>query len=294
MDSDAIVILLKDLIMEYNRVSLPCLGSFLSEYAPAAIADGKIYPPSKSVVFHQNEIWNDEKLENRISQVNNMSIGVAKEELAFWIDNMCVLLATGEEVLLPGLGRLYVSKQAKLMFERESENLLLESFGLEPVDIQVNGLMDNELGKIDIVGRNEEKHREKEEKTGTKGLTTGILIIAIFAVVSIFAIFWHILTDEHRVPESGTPVKTPDTVLKYEEYFTPKYGIVLSSFEKLREARDFSRKISGTSVYCIDNETPYAVIFSYPSQENSNNAIDSLKNIYPGAYVITVYHNGQK
>ncbi|MDR1592877.1 MAG: hypothetical protein LBS43_00155 [Prevotellaceae bacterium] len=286
MDSGAIVILLKDLIMEYNRVSLPCLGSFLSEYSPAAIATDKIYPPSKSVVFHQNEIWNDEKLENRIAQVNNMSIGVAKEELAFWIDNICVLLATGEEVLLPELGRLYVSKQAKLMFEQESENLLIESFGLEPVDFQVNGLTDNELDEYGIVRRNEEKKRDEKEKIGTKGLMAGVLIIAIFAIASIFAIFRYILIDEHRIPESEIPAKTPDTVLKYEEYFTPKYGIVLSSFEKLREARDFSRKISGTSVYCIDNETPYAVIFSYPSQESSNNAIDSLKNIYPDVYVI--------
>jgi hypothetical protein len=282
MDSDAIVILLKDLIMEYNRVSLPCLGSFLSEYSPAVINGDKIYPPSKSVVFHQNEIWNDEKLENRIAQINNVSIGVAKEELAFWIDNICVLLATGEEVLLPELGRLYVSKQAKLMFEQESDNLLLESFGLEPVDIQSTGLIDNELDEIVITGNDEDDNK----KSGTKGLTIGILIIVIFAIVSIFAIFWYILTDEHRTPKVEIPVKTPDTELKYEEYFTPKYGIVISSFEKLREARAFSKTISGTSVYFIDNETPYAVIFNYPSQESSNIAIDSLKKIYSGAYII--------
>jgi hypothetical protein len=286
MDSGAIVTLLKDLIMEYNRVSLPCLGSFLSEYSPAVIADGKIYPPSKSVVFHQNEIWNDEKLENRIAQVNKVSIGVAKEELAFWIDNICVLLATGEEVLLPELGRLYVSKQAKLMFKQESENLLIESFGLEPVDIQENGLTGNELDEFIVTEKKEKKIHKKEKKSETKGLTTGVLIIALFAVASIFAIFWYILTDKQRIPMSEIPVKTSDTVLKYEEYFAPKYGIVLSSFEKLSEAREFSKTISGTSVYCIDNETPYSVILSYPSQESSNNAIDSLKKIYSGAHVI--------
>jgi hypothetical protein len=286
MDSGAIVILLKDLIMEYNRVSLPCLGSFLSEYSPAMIADGKIYPPSKSVVFHQNEIWNDEKLENRIAQVNKVSIGVAKEELAFWIDNICVLLATGEEVLLPELGRLYVSKQAKLMFEQESENLLIESFGLEPVNIQINGLTDNELDEFVITEKKEEKIHEKKGKTGNKSLITGVIVIIIFAVASIFSIFWYIFTDKQQIPASVIPVKTPDTVLKYEEYFTPKYGIVLSSFEKLIEARNFSKTISGTSVYCIDNETPYSVIFSYPSQESSDNAIDSLKKIYSGAYII--------
>jgi hypothetical protein len=281
MGNNAIVTLLKELIMEYDRVSLPCLGSFLSEYSPAAISDGKICPPSKSIVFHQNEIWNDEKLENRIAQVNNISLGMAKEELAFWIDNICVLLATGEEVSLSGLGRLYVSKQAKLMFEQESENLLLDSFGLEPVDIQVPELTETEFDEFIAHSKNRKKQSE------TNGWLIGVLIIALLAAVAVFAVFKYILTgDKYLLPPPAIPVKTPAVELKYEEYFTPKYGIVLSSFEKLGEARDFSKQIPGTSIYCIDNETPYSVIFSYPSAENSNSALDSLKTIYSNAYII--------
>jgi hypothetical protein len=250
------------------------------------MSDGKIYPPLKTVVFHHNEIWNDEKLENRIVQVNNMSIGVAKEELAFWIDNICVLLATGEEVLLPGLGRMYVSEQSKLMFEQESENLLMESFGLEPISIQTDGLTEIDMDEP-VVHKKEKKKRTKEKNDANKGLVVGVLIIAVFIVAAIFAIFKYILTDnKYSAQPSEMPVKVSVPEPKYDEYFTPKYGIVLSSFEKLRDARDFSAKISGTSVYCIDNETPYSVIFSYPSQENADKAIDSLKTIYPHAYTI--------
>jgi hypothetical protein len=284
MDNGAIVLLLKELIMEHNRVSLPCLGSFLSEYSPAVITKGTIYPPSKTVIFHQNEIWNDEKLENRIAQVNNVSIGVAKEKLAFWIDNICVLLATGEEVLLPGLGRLYISKQAKLMFEQDLDNLLPDSFGLEPVDIQLAGLTENELDELVAVPSNEKVRHDHSE---TNGLVAGVLIITAFAAAAILALFGYILTDNKYTPPSPEILtKTPDTELKYEEYFTPKYGIVLSSFEIMRDARDFSNKISGASVYCIDNETPYFVIFSYPTRKSSDNAIDSLKKIYPNAHII--------
>ncbi|MDR0725121.1 MAG: hypothetical protein LBF59_03820 [Prevotellaceae bacterium] len=290
MNSCTIAVLLKELIMEYNRVSLPCLGSFLSEYSPAVISEGTIYPPSKAVVFHQNEIWNDEKLENHIALINNISIGVAKEELAFWIDNICVLLATGEEVLLPGLGRLYVSKQAQLMFEQESDNLLLESFGLEPVDIQINGLTENELDELVDV-RDKEKEKENH-KSGVKGLIVGILIITTFAVAAILAIFGYILTDnKSTLPPSEIPAKSPATELNYEEYFVPKYGIVLSSFDKMSDARDFSKNIAGTSIHCIDSETPYHVIFSYPTRESSDKAIDNLKRIYSGAYIIELSTN---
>jgi hypothetical protein len=289
MDNCTIVVLLKDLIMEYNRVSLPCLGSFLSEYSPAVISKDTIYPPSKTVVFHQNEIWNDEKLENHIAKVNNISIGMAKEKLAFWIDNICVLLATGEEVLLPGLGRLYVSKQAKLMFKQESDNLLLESFGLEPVDIQINDLTENELDEL--VDTHDEEN-VKREQSGVKGLVVGILIITVFAVAAILALFVNILTDNNSMlPSLEIPAKMPTHELNYEEYFTPKYGIVLSSFEKMSDARDFSKNITGTSVHCIDNETPYSVIFSYPTRESSDRAVDSLKRIYSGAYIIELSTN---
>jgi hypothetical protein len=273
--------------MEYNRVSLPCLGSFLSEYSPAFVSDGVIYPPLKAVVFHQNEIWNDEKLEHRIAQVNNVSIGVAKEELAFWIDNICVLLATGEEVSLQGLGHLYVSKQAKLIFEQESDNLLMESFGLEPVNIQTDGLTEDELNEL-AVTHADAAEKTKHEHSDTKGLMAGVLIITIFAVISMFAIFRYILADDqYQFPSTVIPpAKALDTELKYEEYFIPRYGIVLSSFAKLSDARDFSRNITGTVIYCIDNETPYSVILSYPTRESSNNAIDSLKQTCPDAYII--------
>jgi hypothetical protein len=282
MDNDAIVLLLKELIMEHNRVSLPCLGSFLSEYSPAVIVDGIVYPPSKTVVFHQNEIWNDEKLENHIALINKMSLGAAKEELAFWIDNICVLLATGEEVLLPGLGRLYVSKQAKLIFEQESDNLLMESFGLEPVNIEIAELTGNELDKPVVAN-----DKTNEKHSGVKGLIIGISIIITFAVAAILAIFIYILTDNtSTLPPAGIPAKIPVNELKYEEYFIPKYGIVLSSFKKMSDARNFSKNITGTSIYCIDNETPYFVIFSYPTRESSDNAIDSLKTNYPKAYII--------
>ncbi|MDR2467109.1 MAG: hypothetical protein LBD35_06915 [Prevotellaceae bacterium] len=154
---NTIVGLLKDLIMEHNRVSLPCLGSFTSEYSPSYIVDGIIYPPSKSIVFYQNEILNDEKLEKRLARYNRESIGVAKEKIAFWIDNICVLLATGEDVFLPGLGKLYVSNQSKLMFEQSSENMLLDSYGLFPVEIRpVNRLTYKppiQKRKSDISGR---------------------------------------------------------------------------------------------------------------------------------------------
>ncbi|MDR2424602.1 MAG: hypothetical protein LBD59_07760 [Prevotellaceae bacterium] len=179
MDGE-IVGLLKKLIMEYNRVSLPCLGSFLSEYTQSYIADGKIYPPSKKILFLQNEIWNDEKLEKSLAQHLNESVGTAKEHVAFWVDHICVLLATGEDVVLPELGKLCISDLSNLMFEQDSDNLLLDSFGLEAVEMPV--VMEFEKNKQD-----------ESSKMGAS-LTVIIVLLIIFAALSALTIAKYILT----------------------------------------------------------------------------------------------------
>jgi hypothetical protein len=155
------------------------------------------------------------------------------------------------------------------------------------VDIRSFGLTDDELAEFSSTHIRKDEPRKKDRNFGTKGLITGVIVILILAVAAIFAIFGHILADDSLVPSpAAPPVKAPDSELQYEEYFTPKYGIVLSSFEKFSEARDFSGKVSGTSVYCMDSETPYSVIFTYPSRESSGTAIDSLTKIYSTAYII--------
>jgi hypothetical protein len=278
MDNNTITSLLKQLIMESGRVSLPCLGSFLSEYTPAFISGGVIYPPSKSIVFHQNEIWNDEKLENSFASLNNVSIGVAKEELAFWIDDICVLLATSEKVMLPGLGRLYVSSQAKLVFEQESENLLPESFGLEPINSPIK-----EPDMEQSHNLKKEKQENKYNGNSNKGLVIAVVIIVVLAAIAGIAIARHILggnRSANTVIVTETSKEDNTVKLNFSEYVIPKYGILLSSFENYRDAKKFSENIEPkTEIYCANTETPYAVILSgYPSSESANLALDGLKN----------------
>jgi hypothetical protein len=183
MDNDKIADVLKNLVMENDRVSLPCLGSFLSQYTPACVVGDLVYPPSKSIVFHQNEIWNDEKLEHSLARLKKVSIGVAKEELAFWIDNICVLLATGENVVLPGLGKLYVSEQAKLIFEQINENLLPESFGLTPAYLGDPASPDNTA---------DEDYFQSDdfESSSDSLLTVGLVFLALLGLAGLAAVMW--------------------------------------------------------------------------------------------------------
>jgi len=283
MDNSIVADFLKELITDYNRVSLPCLGSFLSEVAPAVISEGTIYPPSKSIVFHQNEIWNDEKLEKLIAETKKVSIGVAKEELAFWIDDVCVLLATGEDVVLPGLGKLFVSEQSKLMFEQESDNLLLESFGLEPILLNVKE-------EIPLTIPNP-KNKKQKTKTSNKGLIIGGIIILLFAAAAGFAIFWQILSDKQVMPKidiENIPVTNTEEII-YNEYKTPDYGILLSVFDKYSDAVKFSEGVTDTKIFCTDTEKPFVVIkTAYASQNDATNSLDSLKSkpLYAASQVV--------
>ncbi|MDR1055483.1 MAG: hypothetical protein LBL90_06595 [Prevotellaceae bacterium] len=139
MDNNFIANLLISLLAEYNRISLPCLGSFMGQYKPAYFSDdgSTIYPPSKQIEFHQNEIWNDERLEKLIAERENISLGGAKEKIAFWIDDICVRLSMGETVSLPHFGEFVVSYGNRLKFIQYNErNLLLDSFGFELMKLE--------------------------------------------------------------------------------------------------------------------------------------------------------------
>jgi hypothetical protein len=138
MENSFVAKLLIELLFEYNRVSLPCLGSFIGQYKPSDFSSDKknIHPPSKQIEFHQNEIWNDEHLEKLIAQYHNISLGNAKEKLAFWVDNVCAELSMKKTVKLPLFGEFMVSYGNRLKFIQYNEqNLLVEAFGLETVKI---------------------------------------------------------------------------------------------------------------------------------------------------------------
>ena len=75
-------------------------------------------------------------MEKLIAERENVSLGEAKEKLAFWIDDICVDLAMGETVVLPDFGEFVVAYGNRLKFVQYTDrNLLLDAYGFAPIKL---------------------------------------------------------------------------------------------------------------------------------------------------------------
>ncbi|HSO86381.1 MAG TPA: SPOR domain-containing protein [Draconibacterium sp.] len=126
-----------DLLLENETVIIPGLGAFISTYKPAEISGNEIKPPSKEISFSQQIRNNDGLLvaaiarKAKISQPNALKrIERARENILYQLDN-------GENVVVENLGILFYNEKNEIQFTSfQEDNLLLDSFGLEPISME--------------------------------------------------------------------------------------------------------------------------------------------------------------
>lgn len=295
MDTNFVSTLLSELMTEYNRVSLPCLGSFLGQYAPARLSDDgtMMLPPSKRIDFHQNEIWNDEKLEKLIAHRQRISLGKAKEMVAFWIDDICLSLSSGKEVELDGLGKFSVNTDNKLIFEQQlSQNLLLESFGLEAVVLPVRKKAIQPIApavrpSADFITKLEKK--KKKKKTFVLqiilllvcliiGTTAGLLYFEIVPVPTFIRSNNHVV--QSIIPSANEQQETtPPSVVTppIEEVFRIRLGTYTHYNEARAHVKQMEQNGFKTMIFYIAGDIPYHVCLGiYDTQTAAQVVLDNL------------------
>ena len=130
--------LLAQLLRVHNRVSLPGLGAFITEYRPAAIIkNGKgLLPPEKTVTFHISELWNDGLLEKAFAAKAMISEEEAKKQIAQFVRELDTLLREGKRMEFPDFGAMRITADGDYFFKKDDDvNLLPESFGLLELDV---------------------------------------------------------------------------------------------------------------------------------------------------------------
>ena len=129
---------IKNLLQENDTVIIPGFGAFISKYKPAEINSetGEMTPPSKEIIFSR-QIRNDDGLlvsyvaeSESLSRLNALKI-VEKE-----CEKIIYKLDKGEKVLLEEVGEFFMNENNEIQFDpRFTQNMLLDSFGLESVNI---------------------------------------------------------------------------------------------------------------------------------------------------------------
>lgn len=126
------------LLLQHEIVIIPGLGAFVSEYRPAEISDDsdEIKPPSKTVYFNPLLKNNDGLLVGQIAEKLHISHFEALVRIEKEREDILFKLDKGDKVEIEGVGTLSYNEQGKIDFlASEEENMLLDSFGLEPMSI---------------------------------------------------------------------------------------------------------------------------------------------------------------
>ena len=128
---------IRDLLLENETVIIPGFGAFTSSYKPAEIGDNEIKPPSKEILFTQQIRNNDGVLVGAIARKAKISHLNAMERLERERENMLYQLDKGEEIIFGNLGKLFYNEKNEIQFVTfEDDNLLLDSFGFEPISME--------------------------------------------------------------------------------------------------------------------------------------------------------------
>lgn len=201
MDVNLLADLLRELIIENDRVSLPGMGSFVSETAPSVFSDRAsiIHPPFRRIMFRSREVWNDELLEKRYAQVMNIPDHESKSEIETFINGVRRELEMTKVLELPGLGTIRLNERNGYNFVLSSDVLISkDTYGLEPLNIKVltkPGVIDNIKSKPLKLFKNEEKLKKVVAAEGREvkvpaQLRLAFVFILVFGIIVLILLFF--------------------------------------------------------------------------------------------------------
>jgi nucleoid DNA-binding protein len=140
MDIDLLSKMVKELILDNDRVVLPGLGSFVAEVVPSTFSDKgyTINPPYRRLYFRAAPSQGRELIDF-YAHTNKVAPDVAERIIGDFILEMRHILHTKKTVVFPGLGRLRATKENNLFFVAdEGLDIYPAGFGLEPISLKTH------------------------------------------------------------------------------------------------------------------------------------------------------------
>ena len=140
MDIDLLSKMVKELILDNDRVVLPGLGCFVAEIVPSTFSDKgyTINPPYRRLYFRSKPDEGDE-LVKFYALSNNVTCEIADRIITDFVAELKSVLHLKKTVVFPGLGRLRATKENNVFFVADEDlDIYPDGFGLEPVSLKTN------------------------------------------------------------------------------------------------------------------------------------------------------------
>ena len=140
MDIDLLSKMVKELILDNDRVVLPGLGSFVAEIVPSTFSDRgyTINPPYRRLFFRSRPDEGD-MLAKFYAESNNVQPEIAERIINDFIAELKNVLHARKTVVFPGLGRLRATKENNIFFVADEDlDIYPAGFGLEPISLKTH------------------------------------------------------------------------------------------------------------------------------------------------------------
>ena len=140
MDIDLLSKMVKELILDNDRVVLPGLGCFVAEIVPSAFSDKgyTINPPYRRLFFRAKPDQGD-ALTRFYAATNNVEMEIADKILIDFVSELKTILYSKKTVIFPGLGRLRATKENNVFFVADEDlDIYPAGFGLEPISLKTH------------------------------------------------------------------------------------------------------------------------------------------------------------
>ena len=173
MNIDILSKMVRDLILDNDKVSLPGLGSFVTESVPASFSnDGyAIRPPYRKVYFRRN-VAENELLARAYSKASGMSLNSSEAELREFVLEMKAVLDRQKVIIFPGLGKLRATQENNYFFVTDDNIDICPEYNLlEVLPLKVRKEPGTALGRYSFVSvetESVETESAETEYTGTE------------------------------------------------------------------------------------------------------------------------------
>lgn len=132
--------MVKELILDDDRVILPGLGCFVAEVVPATFSDKgyTINPPYRRLYFRSRPDEGD-ILVQFYARSNNLEYDLAENIIKDFLAELKSVLHQKKIVVFPGLGRLRATKENNLFFVADEDlDIYPAGFGLESISLKTH------------------------------------------------------------------------------------------------------------------------------------------------------------
>lgn len=140
MDIDLLSKMVKELILDSDRVVLPGFGAFVAEIVPSTFSDKgyTINPPYRKLFFRMKP-EEDTRLIEFYASSNDVELAVANKVIRDFVEELKSVLFTRKTVVFPGLGRLRATKENTVFFVADEDlDIYPEGFALEPISLKTH------------------------------------------------------------------------------------------------------------------------------------------------------------